>query len=208
MKDRIIKSALNLFWRYGIKSVTMDDIARDLGISKRTIYQHYSDKEAILALVIQEELNSQQCELEKLDERAENPIEQLIYSSVQMRETMANMNPTFLYDLKKYYPDAWALFQTYKHEYIIKSLRDNLLKGIELGLYRPEIDVDILALLRVEQVVMGFDPTIFPPRKFDMIHIQMQFLLHFLRGVLSEKGFEFYNTIKDKSALEINIHEK
>ncbi|WP_157474967.1 TetR/AcrR family transcriptional regulator [Dyadobacter sp. Leaf189] len=208
MKDRIIKSALNLFWRYGIKSVTMDDIARDLGISKRTIYQHYSDKEAILALVIQEELNSQQCELEKLDERAENPIEQLIYSSVQMRETMANMNPTFLYDLKKYYPDAWGLFQTYKHEYIIKSLRDNLLKGIELGLYRPEIDVDILALLRVEQVVMGFDPTIFPPRKFDMMQIQMQFLLHFLRGVLSEKGFEFYNTIKDKSALEINIHEK
>ncbi|WP_031528284.1 TetR/AcrR family transcriptional regulator [Dyadobacter crusticola] len=208
MKDRIIKSALNLFWRYGIKSVTMDDIARDLGISKRTIYQHYSDKEAILALVIKEELNSQQCELEKLDEQAENPIEQLIYSSVQMRETMANMNPTFLYDLKKYYPDAWELFQTYKHEYIIKSLRDNLIKGIELGLYRPEIDVDILALLRVEQVVMGFDPTIFPPKKFDMLQIQMQFLLHFLRGVLSEKGFEFYNTIKDKSALEINIHEK
>jgi AcrR family transcriptional regulator len=56
VKERIIKSALNLFWRYGIKSVTMDDIAKDLGISKRTIYQHYSDKEAILALVIQEEI--------------------------------------------------------------------------------------------------------------------------------------------------------
>jgi AcrR family transcriptional regulator len=208
VKDRIIKSALNLFWRYGIKSVTMDDIARDLGISKRTIYQHYSDKEAILALVINEELNSQKCELEKLDERAENPIEQLIYSSVQMREAMANMNPTFLYDLKKYYPAAWELFQTYKHEYIIKSLRDNLIKGIELGLYRPEIDVDVLSVLRVEQVVMGFDPTIYPPKKFNLVHIQMQFLLHFLRGVLSEKGFEYYNTIKDKSAIEFNIHEK
>ncbi|MCE7063405.1 TetR/AcrR family transcriptional regulator [Dyadobacter sp. CY343] len=208
MKDRIIKSALNLFWRYGIKSVTMDDIARDLGISKRTIYQHYSDKEAILALVIQEEIKSQKCDMEMLDSQASNPIEQMLYASVQMRETMANMNPTFLYDLKKYYPAAWDLFQTYKHEYILKSIRDNLKSGIELGLYRPDIDVEVLSLLRIEQVVMGFDPTIFPLKKFDLMHIQMEFVHHFLRGVLSEKGFENYNTIKDKSAIEINTHEK
>ncbi len=105
MKERIIKSALNLFWRYGIKSVTMDDIAKDLGISKRTIYQHYSDKEAILALVIQEEIKSQKCEMEKLDQQASNPIEQMMYSSTQMRDTLSNMNPTLLYDLKKYYPE-------------------------------------------------------------------------------------------------------
>ncbi|WAC10586.1 TetR/AcrR family transcriptional regulator [Dyadobacter pollutisoli] len=208
MKERIIKSALNLFWRYGIKSVTMDDIAKDLGISKRTIYQHYSDKEAILALVIQEEIKTQKNEMEKLDEQASNPIEQMMYASVQMRDTLSNMNPTLLYDLKKYYPAAWELFQNYKHEYIIKSIHDNLIKGIELGLYRPDIDVDVLSMLRVEQIVMAFDPTIFPARKFNMMHTQMQFLLHFLRGVLSEKGFEYYNTIKDKSAIEINTHEK
>jgi AcrR family transcriptional regulator len=208
VKERIIKSALNLFWRYGIKSVTMDDIAKDLGISKRTIYQHYSDKEAILALVIQKEIMDQKCEMEKLEEQADNPIEQMMYASIQMRDTLSNMNPTLLYDLKKYYPAAWELFQTYKHEYIIKSIRDNLIKGIELGLYRPDIDADVLSMLRVEQIVMAFDPTIFPAKKFNMMHTQMQFLLHFLRGVLSEKGFEYYNTIKDKSAIEINTHEK
>jgi AcrR family transcriptional regulator len=209
VKERIIKSALTLFWRYGIKSVTMDDIAKDLGISKRTIYQHYSDKEAILALVIQEEIKTQKCEMEKLDEQASNPIEQMMYASTQMRDTLSDMNPTLLYDLKKYYPAAWELFQTYKHEYIIKSIRDNLVKGIELGLYRPDIDVEILSILRVEQIVMAFDPTVFPARKFNMMHTQMQFLLHFLRGVLSEKGFEYYyNTIKDRSAIENNTHEK
>ena len=208
MKDRIIKSACNLFWRYGIKSVTMDDIAKDLGISKRTIYQHYSDKEAILALVIQEEIKSQKCEMQKLDEQASNPIEQMMYASRQMRDTLSDMNPTLLYDLKKYYPAAWDLFQTYKHEYIIKSIRDNLIQGIEEGFYRPDIDIEILCILRVEQVVMAFDPTLFPAKKFDMMRTQMQFLLHFLRGILSEKGFEYYNTIKDKSAIEFNTHEK
>lgn len=186
----------------------MDDIARDLGISKRTIYQHYSDKEAILALVIQEEIRSQKCEMEKLEELAQNPIQEMMYATVQMQETLANMNPTLLYDLKKYYPNAWELFQTYKHEYIIRSIRDNLTKGIELGLYRPDIDSEVLSLLRVEQIVLAFDPTVYPARKFSMMHVQMQFLMHFLRGILSEKGFEYYNTIKDKQATQLNIHEK
>lgn len=208
VKERIIKSALNLFWRYGIRSVTMDDIARDLGISKRTIYQHYSDKEAILALVIEEEIRSQKCEMEKLEELAENPIEEAMYATVQMQETLADMNPTLLYDLKKYYPNAWELFQTYKYEYIIRNMRDNLLKGIEMGLYRPDIDVEVLALLRVEQIVLAFDPTVYPSKRFNMMHVQTQFLNHFLRGILSEKGFEYYNTIKDKPATELNIHEK
>lgn len=208
MKERILQSALNLFWRYGIKSVTMDDIARELGISKRTIYQHFSDKEAILAQVIEEEIKSQKCELQKLDEKAANPIEQIIYASGQMRDTLANMNPTLLYDLKKYYPKAWNLFQSYKQEHLIKNIRDNLSEGIRLGFYRPDIDVEIFSLLRIEQTVMAFDQTIFPLKNFNMMHIQMQFLLHFLRGILSEKGFEYYNTIKDKSAIEINIHEK
>jgi len=208
VKERILQSALNLFWRYGIKSVTMDDIARDLGISKRTIYQHFSDKEAILEQVIEGEIKSQKCELQKLDEKASNPIEQIIYASGQMRDTLANMNPTLLYDLKKYYPKAWNLFQSYKKEHLIKNIRDNLSEGIKLGFYRPDIDVEIFSLLRIEQTVMAFDPTIFPLKNFSMMHIQMQFLLHFLRGILSEKGFEYYNTIKDKSAIEINIHEK
>ncbi|MCF2490339.1 TetR/AcrR family transcriptional regulator [Dyadobacter sp. CY347] len=208
MKERIIKSALNLFWRYGIKSVTMDDIAKDLGISKRTIYQHYSDKEAILALVIQKEIMDQKCEMEKLEEKATNPIEQMMYSSTQMQNTLSEMNPALLYDLKKYYPTAWEQFETYKHEFLLKSIRENLIIGIEQGLYRPDIDVDVLSLLRIEQIVMAFDPTIFPQKKFNMMHTQMQFLLHFLRGVLSEKGFEYYNTIKDRSAIEINTHEK
>jgi AcrR family transcriptional regulator len=186
----------------------MDDIAKELGISKRTIYQHFSDKEAILALVIEQEITSQKCEMEKLDEQVSNPIEQMMCASTQMRDTLADMNPTLLYDLKKYYPAAWELFQTYKHEYIIRNIRENLVKGIEQGLYRPDIDIEVLCILRMEQVVMAFDPTLFPPKKFEMMRVQMQFLLHFLRGILSEKGFEYYNTIKDKSAIEINFHEK
>jgi AcrR family transcriptional regulator len=196
VKERIVKSALNLFWRFGIKSVTMDDIAKELGISKRTIYQHYADKEAILAMVINEQITSQKCEIDKLDEILENPIDQMIQATDQMRISLAQMNPALIYDLKKYYPESWALFQSYKNDVIINGIRKNLKEGIALGLYRPDIDIEVLSLLRIEEFDLAFDPTIFPPDKFHMMRVQMQFVHHFLRGILTDKGFQYYNTIK------------
>lgn len=206
MKERIVKSALNLFWRYGIKSVTMDDIAKELGISKRTIYQHYPDKEAILAMAIKGELSSQKCEIEKLDTFSDNPIEQMIQAADQIRTAIAHMNPTLIYDLKKYYPESWGLFQAYKNEFIIKNIQENLIHGISLGLYRSDIDIEVLSLLRIQEFEIAFDPTIYPADKFHMMHVQTQFIHHFLRGILTEKGFAHYNTIKDNSETEFS-HE-
>lgn len=174
----------------------MDDIAKELGISKRTIYQHYTDKEAILKMVIEEELGSQQCEMEELGVITDNPIDQMIQATDQMRTAMAQMNPALLYDLKKYYPDSWGLFQSYKYEFIMKGIRDNLMNGIATGFYRPDLNVDVLARLRIEEFEIAFDPNIFPPDKFHMMDVQMQFVHHFLRGIMTEQGFAYYNTIK------------
>jgi AcrR family transcriptional regulator len=207
VKERIIKEAFTLFWRYGIKSVTMDDIAKDLGISKRTIYQHYPDKEAIVILVVKQELEMQKCQMDKMDEDNLNPIEQIIQAADYMRISLAHMNPVVFYDLKKYHPQAWDLFHQNKHEYIIKSIRDNLVAGIDAGLYMKNINVDILSLLRIEQVLMAFDPTIFPADRFSMMHVQMEFVHHFLRGILTAKGLEYYTKYTEESATSI-IHEK
>jgi TetR/AcrR family transcriptional regulator, cholesterol catabolism regulator len=206
VKDRIIKEAFNLFWRYGIKSVTMDDIARELGISKRTIYQHFPDKNAIVSMVIRNELNSQTCQVDEIEETISNPVDQMIQLSVHMRLMMANINPTLLFDLKKYHPEAWQLFTDYKHQYIIQSVRDNLGNGMKMGLYRSDIDIEVLSRLRIEQIEMAFDPTLFPFNQFDMIHVQIQFLNHFLRGILTQEGFNYYNSL-EKTAIESNTHE-
>jgi AcrR family transcriptional regulator len=208
VKERIIKEAFNLFWRYGIKSVTMDDIAKDLGISKRTIYQHYPDKDAIVVLVVQQELEVQKLQMDKMDEDNLNPIEQMIQASDYMRISLAHMNPVVFHDLKKYHPQAWELFHQYKHQFIIRSIRDNLVEGIEKGLYRRNIDVDILSLLRIEQVLMAFDPTVFPADRFNMMNVQMEFIHHFLRGILTEKGLEYYSQYTEESATQAKIHEK
>ncbi len=185
----------------------MDDIAKELGISKRTIYQHFPDKNAIVTVVIQNELGSQTCEFDAIEETVSNPVDQIIQLSAHMRLMMANINPALLFDLKKYHPEGWQLFTNYKHQYVIQSVRDNLKNGIALGLYRDDIDIEVLSRLRIEQIEMAFDPTLFPFNQFDMVHVQIQFINHFLRGILTPEGFNYYNTL-EKTAIESNTHEK
>ncbi|WP_025765152.1 TetR/AcrR family transcriptional regulator [Dyadobacter tibetensis] len=207
MKERIVKSSLSLFWRYGIKSVTMDDIAKELGISKRTIYQHFKDKNEIVETVISEELCKQTCEFEELEAKAVNPIDEMVHISAHIRESLCNMNPALLYDLKKYHPEGFQLFSQFKQSMVLQSVKDNLLKGQEEGFYRRDINVEILSRLRVEQIEMAFDPTIFPFGQYTMVDVQLQFLNHFVRGILTPKGFNYYNIV-EKTAIEPNTHEK
>lgn len=199
-----MKAAVDLFWRYGVKSVTMDDIAKELGISKKTIYQHFSDKDAIVKEVVQQELQCEQTDMDRLEAEASDPIEEVMRISDYIRASFATMSPVLLNDLKKYHPKAWAIFQKHKHEHIIQGISGNLKRGMAAGLYRDDIDVDVLARMRVEQIEMAFDPAIFPPQKFAIIEVHIQLIHHFLRGILTGKGFDVYNNYSEKSILESN----
>ncbi|GHB82893.1 TetR/AcrR family transcriptional regulator [Persicitalea jodogahamensis] len=204
MKERILKAAVDLFWRYGVKSVTMDDIAKELGISKKTIYQQFNDKDAIVKEVVERELDCEQTDIDRLEAEASDPIEEVMRTSDYIRASFATVSPVLLNDLKKYHPKAWALFQKHKHEHIIQGISGNLRRGMEAGLYRSDINVDVLARMRVEQIEMAFDPAIFPPQKFAIIEVHVQLIHHFLRGILTDQGFEVYNNYAEKSVLEAN----
>ncbi|PWJ54747.1 AcrR family transcriptional regulator [Dyadobacter jejuensis] len=198
---------MNLFWRYGIKSVTMDDIAKDLGISKRTIYQHFKDKNEIVEKVIKSKLNDEECQMQELEENSLNPIDEIVNISTHIRESLGSMNPSVLFDLKKYHPEGWALFREFKKSMVIQSVRDNLIKGQQAGLFRLDIDVEVLSRLRIEQIEMAFDPSIFAFGQFDIVEVQIQFLDHFVRGILSPEGFNYYNQLPS-TATQSNTHEK
>ena len=204
MRERILKTAVDLFWRYGVKSITMDDIAKELGISKKTIYQHFNDKDAIVKEVVEQELACEKIDIQRLEAEASDPIEEVLCMSDYIQASFGTISPVLLHDLKKYHPKAWNLFQKHKQEHIIQGIIDNLRRGIELGYYRHTINVDVLARMRVEQIEMAFDPAIFPPHKFGIIDVHMQLIHHFLRGILTDKGFTLYNTYVDKSVLQSN----
>ncbi|CCH56626.1 transcriptional regulator, TetR family [Fibrisoma limi BUZ 3] len=193
MKERILAEAEQLFWKYGVRSVTMEDIARRLGISKKTIYQHFSDKEEILQQVIAGNINESETKAECLTTHATNPVEEILMVLDMMRKKSVKVNPNFLIDIQRHYPDAFALYKQHKEQYIRRSILENIQKGIDQGLYRSDINPSILARLRVEQIEWAFNNDFFPTDEYDMLEVQHELMHHFVRGILTEKGFAVYN---------------
>ena len=192
MRNRILEKTEALMFRYGMKSVTMDDIAREVGISKKTIYQHYEDKDAIVLAMVSAHFEEERCVAIKQQAEAKDPIQEVVWASEMMRQQLSEMNPTALYDMKKYYPKAWDLLAEFKKSFLLNLIRQNLLKGIEMELYHKNVNVEVIARLRLEEVEIGFDPNLFPPAQFSIVETQVAFLDHFIRGVATNKGLELY----------------
>lgn len=193
MKERILAEAERLFWKYGIRSVTMEDIARQLGISKKTIYLHFSDKEQILFQVIQEKTSETKVAMECMAVESDNPVEEIMQVLDMMQKRADEVSPNLLIDLKRHYPQAFALFRHHKEGHIMQSILENIQNGISQGLYRDDINPAILARLRIEQIELAFDNDIFPTDQYSMHDIQAELMHHFVRGMLTEKGFTIYN---------------
>ena len=136
---------------------TMDEIASELGISKKTIYLHFEDKDAIVHEVATLRMNCEQVVCEEIHEKAANPIEE-VCSEIEIFKThAATLNPVVVYDLKKYHPKTWEVFQQHKQTIFLEITKRNLKEGVEQGLYRKEINIDILSKLRMEEIDFAFE---------------------------------------------------
>ncbi|WP_234736282.1 TetR/AcrR family transcriptional regulator [Tellurirhabdus bombi] len=195
LKERILTEAEALFWKYGIRSITMDDIARQVNISKKTIYQHFIDKEDIVYQVISNYTDRDKIIVDYNKKPTIDPIKELLTMSETLRDQLAKINPALLIDLQRHYPRAWQLCQEYKEKYVLEAIRQNLKQGVFQNVYRSEIDIDIMARLRMELVQLAFNDQVFPLSYSSMFNVQAQLLQHFIRGILTEKGFSIYNQL-------------
>ena len=200
-KEKIISESINLFMTYGLRSVTMDDIAKHLSMSKKTIYQHFKDKEEIIIQATNEVFDTENKKMCEIEDGAENAVEQLYMLTVKLRETIKNTSTTALYDMKKYYPRAWEKYKDYKHNVIYNSVIDNLKRGIREGLFRGNINPEILAQLRIGEIELSFNKEFFPEDEFTLVEIHDQLYEHFTYGILSDEGVKLFETYKKKNNL-------
>ncbi|MDP1746854.1 MAG: TetR/AcrR family transcriptional regulator [Bacteroidota bacterium] len=196
-KDRILLGAEELFFKYGIKSITMDDIAKHLGISKKTIYQFYSDKNEIVETLMVQRMQTNECEFKQIAKESANVIEEVFAMMKHMGVMFLQMNPNLFYDMQKYHPSSWKLFKQFKENCIERMVEDSVKRGIAQGLVREDINTKIVARLRMEEVEMGFNPEAFPPDKFKIVDVQLALLDHFLHGICTIKGHKLINKHKE-----------
>lgn len=192
-RQRILEASYKLFSTYGVKSITMDDIAKELAMSKKTIYLYYNDKDDLLTQLMQSVLTEHQNEMKAASEKAKDPIHEIILVLEQIEKMLKPINPSMFYDLQKYYPHAWTLFETFKNDCMMQNLLDNLEKGVELGIYRKGMNHEILAHMRVIQISNVFNPMYYPSGKFDITETLFCLTDNYMHGIVTLKGHKLIN---------------
>lgn len=192
-RNKILQSAKELFFLYGIKSVTVDDICRHIGMSKKTLYLFFKNKEELIESLLEKNLNENKKEFEQIFIKSNNSIQEIILLMEHLAEMFSEINPYVFYDLQKYHPVVWKQFKEFKESFLFQIVVNNLEKGIQEGLYRPKINIEILARLRIEETQMALNPLIFHKEKYKISDIQIELLDHFLHGITTLKGHKLIN---------------
>ncbi len=193
MREKILIGATDLFLNYGFKSVTMDDIANALGMSKKTIYQHFDNKTKLVEATTFNLFEFISCGIDHICSLEKNPIEE-IYSIKQfVMELLKDEKSSPQYQLQKYYPKIFNTLKNKQFEVMQTCVTGNLNKGIEQGLYRDSISVEFIARIYFSSMLAIKDKDLFPLKKFSMNMLMSNYLEYHLRGICTPKGLNILN---------------
>jgi AcrR family transcriptional regulator len=200
MKEKILKGVEELFFKYGIKNITMDEIARHLGMSKKTIYQYFKDKDEIVHSLMLHSLEQDKCRIKNTYANSKNVVEEVFKMMDEMREMFGRINPILFYELHKFYPQTWEVFQEFKSTFILNMVEASLKRGQADGYIRNDIDLKIMSRHRVEMIQEALRGEAFPSDQFNLLDVQLALSEHFLYGVCTLKGHKLIN--KHKNIIE------
>jgi AcrR family transcriptional regulator len=205
VKERILIKAEELFMQYGIRSVSMDDIANNLGMSKKTLYQYFADKDELVDAVVEGHISEIQSDCIGCRKDAKDAIHEIFITMERIMEEFNNMNPMLLYDLEKFHFRAYQRFKDHKDKFLLQVIRNNIEWGIKDELYRPDVNVDVMSKFRIESVMTPFNVTVFPPGKYNLAKTSELILEHFIYGLATIKGHKLiqkYNEQRQKISYE------
>ncbi len=174
----------------------MSEIASSIGISKKTLYQHYADKEAIVSDTIELILQCNISNCEACKKNAKNAIHEGFLATQSVMQLLKNLNPVFLYDMKKYTPEAYKKFLQFKKQFLYTFIYTNIEWGISDGLFREDIDINLLVLLRIESIDLPFQKDFNDATKITPDKLQTEVFLLFLYGIATPKGVNLINHYK------------
>lgn len=176
----------------------MDDIALKMGISKKTLYAHFADKSDLVTNVMSRHLKLMEDQCTESRVSSKDAIEELFMVMKMLEDKLRNMNPVAMMDLQKFHAKAFMLFETHRNVFMLQTIRENLERGMREGLYREDLDLDILSHFRAASAMFCFQPELFPMNGYDMTKVQRVLLEHFLYGVASLKGYKEIEKYRSK----------
>ncbi len=196
--EKILTSSAELFSQYGFKTITMDDIARRSGISKKTLYLHFANKEEVVNESITWYKNNTTNACMNVLNSASNPVEAMVQMLAFFDNTFKRINPMALFELQRYYPEAYKNFREMLLEKDVELMKENLKDGIAKGYYRDDIDADLLAKYKIETSIMIMQPNQMVRDNHSITSVAMEIGEHFMYGIMTHKGEKLYKEYKEK----------
>lgn len=195
MKEQILHTATQLFLDQGFKSITMDDIAREMGMSKKTIYSHYSNKETIVKASAEDLFQSICGGIDHICALKMNPIEELYDIKRYVLEHLKGERTSPMYQLQKYYPKVHEKLRKSQYDYMQTCVTDNIERGITEGLFIKDINVQFVARIYFTGITGIKDESVFPQREFPPSDLYDMYLEYHIRGIVTPKGRKILNQL-------------
>lgn len=204
MDQSIIQVARDLFMKFGIKSVSMDDICREAGISKKTMYNLIENKADLITHVVTAHIQEEKMFIEEVMENADDAIEEMIRIAEHVLDSLRTMKPSMAYDLKKYYKESWEILEKIHFTYIKKVIKENIVRGQKQGIYRNDVNSDVISSLYLESSKLMVDEGVFPVKTFPKDGLFKEFIRYHMNGILNDQGQKKYYSYKNLKANESN----
>jgi TetR/AcrR family transcriptional regulator, cholesterol catabolism regulator len=195
---KIYEKARHLFYTIGIRNTTMDDLAKELGISKKTLYKEIDNKADLVKYCVEVDLKQDEAAIKSISDKTENAIEELLLIAAHINQELQTFHPSMVRDLVKFYPESWMLIEQHRDVFARKNISDNIRKGIRQGLYRKDINVDIVTLL---QLHMSFLPIEMENKVYKPTEVYAEILKYNFYAIATPKGIELFHQLIKKFKL-------
>lgn len=190
----IIDRAIPYFMRFGLRAVSMDEIARELGISKKTLYKYFKDKNELIVKGVEMKIQHDELSCCDYNDSSENAIDELFKISEFVIQSITNLNPSLIFELKKFHPEAWQIIHTHKWDFVYKSIKKNIERGIKEKIYRENINSDVIARLYVGSTDLILETDVFPWPDYKLDDVYLEVLRFQIRGLANQEGVKYLQT--------------
>lgn len=187
-KQKILDQTFELIMKYGIKSVSMDDISRGIGISKKTIYQYFENKKGLIHEVIENHIVKDEADITQIITGAKDAIDEMLLVAKHVLIFLRGMSPSMMFDTQKYYPQIWERVENQHFAFILDTIVKNIERGQKEGYYSVDMDADIISKMYVRQILTLADESVFPLSRYERSHLYKSLVTYHVRGLLNDKG--------------------
>ncbi len=190
-KEKIIQQAAEIFMRFGIKSVNMEDMARHLGISKKTLYLYVRDKDELVEEVVSHFSHREANEIQQICSRKLNSIDESLEIMKWVLSILQDIHPSVEYDMEKYHPSVYQKMKQHRNKVVFECMTRNMKLGQKDGLYRKDFRPEIIAKIYMSRLNVMLDQELFPQSDWSLSEIYTETYIYHIRGIASDKGLAY-----------------